>query len=126
MAKDPGLRPTDATTFVADLKSAASGGYGKAWHEHGQSHLGEAALLLAALWPSGAPPTVQGTSVYRVPVRRRGRLWHALQPVCGPGPVVKTQPTAASVGAAVNIPGTNPSGATSVTVNGTAASFTVG
>src|ERR1700733_8478838 len=69
MAKDPGLRPTDATTFVADLKSAASGGYGKAWHEHGQSHLGEAALLLAALWPSGAPPTVQGTSMYRVPVR---------------------------------------------------------
>jgi serine/threonine-protein kinase len=66
MAKDPGRRPTDAGTFVAELKTAASGAYGRHWQERGQSHLGEAALLLAALWPSGAPPTVQGTTVHRI------------------------------------------------------------
>jgi serine/threonine protein kinase len=77
MAKDPGGRPTDATAFVNDLRAVASAAYGRAWQEHGRSHLSEAALLLAALWPSGAPPTVQGTSVYRVPLRKRPRLWHA-------------------------------------------------
>jgi eukaryotic-like serine/threonine-protein kinase len=76
MAKDPMRRPTDATTFVAELKTAASGAYGRNWHDHGRSHLGEAALLLAALWPSGAPPTVQGTTVHRVPLRRRMNLRH--------------------------------------------------
>jgi serine/threonine-protein kinase len=75
MAKAPRDRPTDATTFLTDLKTAASSAYGRAWHDHGSSHLGEAALLLAALWPSGAPPTVQGTGVYRMPLRRRTRLW---------------------------------------------------
>lgn len=77
MAKDPDGRPTDATAFVNDLNTVAAASYGRAWQEHGRSHLGEAALLLAALWPSGAPPTVHGTSVYRVPLRRRPRLWHA-------------------------------------------------
>jgi serine/threonine protein kinase len=66
MAKDPARRPTDASTFVAGLKAAASGAYGRHWHEHGQSHLGEAALLLAALWPSGAPPTTQAVTVHRI------------------------------------------------------------
>jgi eukaryotic-like serine/threonine-protein kinase len=76
MAKDPLGRPADATAFVASLKTAASGAYGRAWEKRGRSHLGEAALLLAALWPSGAPPVTQGTSVYRVPLRRRARSWH--------------------------------------------------
>ena len=76
MAKDPMGRPTDATSFVTDLKVAAAGAYGRKWHEHGQSHLGEATLLLAALWPSGAPPTVQGTAVQRIPLRRRVKLHH--------------------------------------------------
>ena len=83
MAKDPGDRPTDATAFVNDLKAVASASYGRAWQEHGRSHLGEAALLLAALWPSGAPPTVQGSSMYRVPLRRRPRLWHAVPAKAG-------------------------------------------
>jgi eukaryotic-like serine/threonine-protein kinase len=76
MAKDPMHRPTDATTFVAELKTAAAGAYGRNWHDRGRSHLGEAALLLAALWPSGAPPAVQGTTVHRVPLRRRMNLRH--------------------------------------------------
>ena len=43
----------------------------------------------------------------------------------GLGPFVKTQPAAGKVGAGINILGTVLSGATSVTFNGTAATFTV-
>jgi serine/threonine-protein kinase len=74
MAKDPRNRPTDATTFVNELQVIASGAYGKAWNDRGRSHLGEAALLLAALWPSGAPPSVLGSSEYQVPLRGRMKL----------------------------------------------------
>jgi serine/threonine-protein kinase len=78
MAKDAAGRPTDAVSFVADLGTAATGAYGRDWQEHGRSHLGEAALLLALLWPSGPPPTVQGTTVQQVqlgqPRMRRARL----------------------------------------------------
>jgi eukaryotic-like serine/threonine-protein kinase len=73
MAKDAAGRPTDATTFVTELNTAATGAYGRHWHDHGRSHLGEAALLLAALWPSGPPPTMQGTTVQRIPLHRRLR-----------------------------------------------------
>jgi serine/threonine protein kinase len=68
MAKDPRGRPTDATTFVTELSAVASGAYGRDWPERGRSHLGEAALLLAALWPAGPPPAVQGTAVHRIPL----------------------------------------------------------
>jgi Protein kinase domain/PQQ-like domain len=70
MAKDPGRRPADASTFVANLRTIASRAYGPGWEERGRSRLGEAALLLAALWPSGAPPAVQGTTVHRISLRR--------------------------------------------------------
>ena len=60
MAKDPGDRPADAASFVAQLRVAAWPAYGQDWEDRGRSHLGEAALLLAALWPSGTAPAVQG------------------------------------------------------------------
>jgi hypothetical protein len=72
MAKDPAERPADATTFVTRLRAAASESCGPDWEDRGRSHLGEAALLLAALWPSallaalwpsGAQPAVQGPAV---------------------------------------------------------------
>ena len=69
MAKDPQRRPADAITFVTELQTVASGAYGKDWEKHGRSHLGEAALLLTALWPSGAPPAAQGTTVHRISLR---------------------------------------------------------
>ena len=69
MAKDPQHRPADAITFVTELQTVASGAYGKDWEKRGRSHLGEAALLLTALWPSGAPPAAQGTTVHRISLR---------------------------------------------------------
>ncbi len=62
MAKAPEDRPTDGTAFVAVLQAVASDAYGPDWEERGRSHLGEAALLLAALWPSSVPPVVQGSA----------------------------------------------------------------
>src|SRR5580704_4104724 len=59
MAKDPGDRPTDGSSFVAALEAIAAGAYGGDWHQRGRSQLGEAALLLAVLWPAGAPPALQ-------------------------------------------------------------------
>jgi eukaryotic-like serine/threonine-protein kinase len=73
MAKQPEDRPADARAFVAALNEVAAGAYGPDWHERGRSHLGEAALLLAALWPSGGPAAVQGTAVQQIPLRRRTR-----------------------------------------------------
>jgi len=70
MAKDSSHRPADAITLITELNTAASGAYGHDWHERGRSHLGEAALLLAALWPSSAPPAVQGFTVHWIWMRR--------------------------------------------------------
>ncbi len=66
MAKDPGDRPANAAAFVAELRAVAAGAYGKDWEERGRSRLAEVALLLAALWPSGAAPAApaaQGAAV---------------------------------------------------------------
>ena len=78
MAKKPEDRPADAATFVAALSQIAAQAYGPDWHERGRSHLGEAALLLAALWPSGGSPAVQGTTVQEVPLRE-GKWRHRLR-----------------------------------------------
>ena len=86
MAKDPRDRPADAGTFVTELTAVAAGAYGRHWQEHGRSQLGEAALLLAALWPSGAAPALQGSAVERIDLSEGARgsvaagesrhLWH--------------------------------------------------
>jgi hypothetical protein len=71
MAKDPQSRPADAASFVTSLRAVASGSYGQDWADRGRSHLGEAALLLAALWPSAATPAAPSLTVHRLsPVRR--------------------------------------------------------
>lgn len=70
MAEDPQRRPANAATFVTELQTVAFGAYGKAWEQRGRSHLGEAAFLLAALWPSGAPPAMQGATMHRVSLLR--------------------------------------------------------
>ena len=73
MAKEPGYRPTDGTSLVAALRTAAAGAYGPAWEERGRSHLGEAALLLAALWPIGAPPAGQGFATQQLDLTHGAR-----------------------------------------------------
>jgi len=70
MAKDPSRRPADASALVTELRTVAYGAYGPDWYERGRSHLGEAALLLAALWPAGAPPAVQATAIHRISLFR--------------------------------------------------------
>jgi Protein kinase domain/IPT/TIG domain len=66
MAKEPANRPADATTFVTALNAIAARAYGPDWAERGRLALGEAALLLAALWPSAAPAGVQGSAVEQI------------------------------------------------------------
>jgi eukaryotic-like serine/threonine-protein kinase len=66
MAKDPRDRPADASLFVTELSAVAAGAYGRDWEQRGRSHLGEAALLLAALWPSAVSPALHGSTVERV------------------------------------------------------------
>jgi serine/threonine protein kinase len=76
MAKDPTHRPADATAFASQLQTAAVSAYGRDWERRGRSHLGEAALLLASLWPAGSPsaasppapspPAAQGASTRRI------------------------------------------------------------
>ena len=71
LAKDPERRPADGTALVTELRAVAGGAYGPGWEDRGRSGLAAAALLLAALWPSGAPPAAQGTTVHRISLRRR-------------------------------------------------------
>jgi eukaryotic-like serine/threonine-protein kinase len=73
MAKDPRDRPADGTTFVTALTTIAEGSYGPDWAARGRSDLGAAALLLAALWPSGAAPAVQGSAVQQVNLSQPAR-----------------------------------------------------
>ena len=80
MAKQPADRPADAAAFAAALSQVAAQAYGPRWYQRGRSHLAEAALLLAALWPSASAPAVQGSAVDKVILRQRhahSRLRHA-------------------------------------------------
>ena len=76
LAKDPGGRPADGAALVAELRAVAGGAYGPGWEDRGRSALAAAALLLAALWPSGGPAAVQGTAVHRIWLRRHIRPRH--------------------------------------------------
>ncbi len=77
MAKDPWRRPADAISFVTELRMVASDAYGQDWEERGRSDLGEAALLLAALWPSSAAPAVQGFAEHQISLLDDSRhSWH--------------------------------------------------
>ena len=55
LAKDPGQRPADGAALVAELRAVAGAAYGPGWEDRGRSQLAAAALLLAALWPTGGP-----------------------------------------------------------------------
>jgi eukaryotic-like serine/threonine-protein kinase len=66
MAKAPWDRPANAARFVTELRATAGSAYGQDWEERGRSHLREAALLLAALWPSNLTPAAQGHAVEQV------------------------------------------------------------
>jgi len=98
MAKDPGDRPADAARFVTALNAIATRTYGPDWRERGRSFLGEAALLLSALWPSGGQPAVQGSTVENTRMHRRkrhSRLRHSR--------AVKAAIAAAGVGVAATL-----------------------
>ena len=115
LAKDPGDRPADGAALVAELRAVAGGAYGPGWEGRGRSGLAAAALLLAALWPSGGPAAVQGSTVYRVRLRRRlphGKVSVAKAAItvgvvrrrrgssgCHPGQAHRAHDTATSAGA---------------------------
>ena len=69
LAKDPGRRPVDGTALVAELRAVAGQAYGPGWEDRGRSALAAAALLLAALWPTGGPAAVQGSTVHQISLR---------------------------------------------------------
>ena len=75
LAKDPGHRPADGAALVTELRAVAGGAYGPDWEDRGRSALAAAALLLAALWPSGgaAAGGAGRSAVHRVRLRRRLR-----------------------------------------------------
>ena len=76
LAKDPGDRPADGAALVTELRAVAGRTYGPDWEDRGRSRLAAAALLLAALWPSGAGAAVPVTTVQRVRLRRLLRHGH--------------------------------------------------
>src|SRR5690348_386116 len=71
MAKQPADRPADAAAFAAALSQVAAQAYGPRWYQRGRSHLGEAALLLAALWPTATTPAVQGATIAKIALHPR-------------------------------------------------------
>jgi serine/threonine-protein kinase len=84
MAKDPRNRPADAASLVTELRAAAAPAYGQDWEERGLFHLGGAALLLAALWPSSTTPAVQGQTVEQVHLSHGSQGTHGAQPTHDP------------------------------------------
>ena len=79
MAKDPGYRPADAAALAAGLRAAATSAYGPDWEQRGRSHLGAAAVLLAALWPSAGVPALHVASMEQVHLSQGAQHAHGLQ-----------------------------------------------
>jgi hypothetical protein len=74
----------DAAALATSLRAAATAAYGPDWEQRGRSQLGEAALLLAALWPTGGVPSPSGFTVEQVRLARGHQgaqhgLQHGLQ-----------------------------------------------
>jgi serine/threonine-protein kinase len=76
MATAPWDRPADAARFVTELRAAAGPAYGPDWEGRGRSHLGEATLLLAALWPSNSTPAAQDHAAEQVHLSSGSRRAH--------------------------------------------------
>ena len=112
MAKDPQSRPADAASFVTSLQAVASGSYGQDWADRGRSHLGEAALLLAALWPSAATPAARSLTVHRLsPLRRvTSRVGTAKAAIAIGAAAVVVAGGAAVASGLVHLPGGHPAG----------------
>ena len=79
LAKDPRYRPSDAAALAQGLRTAAVSGYGPEWEQRGRSQLGEAALLLALLWPSAGLPALQGSAVEQVHLSHGAQHAHNVQ-----------------------------------------------
>jgi eukaryotic-like serine/threonine-protein kinase len=99
MAKDPASRHADAASLVTELNTIASRAYGQDWERRGRSRLGEAALLLAALWPIGAPAAQQGTAVDRVRLHQQPRP----RPRLRPRHLLRVRPMPAAIAIAAGI-----------------------
>jgi serine/threonine-protein kinase len=79
MAKDPRYRPADAAALAAGLRAAATNAYGPDWEQRGRSHLGAAAALLAALWPSAGVPALHVASMEQVHLSQGAQHAHGAQ-----------------------------------------------
>ena len=79
LAKDPRYRPSDATALAGGLRDAAASAYGPDWEQRGRSHLGSAAVLLAALWPSAGVPALPVSSMEQVHLSQGAPHAHSAQ-----------------------------------------------
>ncbi len=73
LAKHPAYRPADATALAGALRTAAAAAYGAEWEQRARWQLGEAALLLAALWPTAGVPALSGYAVEQVQLAHNAR-----------------------------------------------------
>jgi hypothetical protein len=78
MAKDPGYRPSDAAALAAGLRAAAFSAYGPDWERRGRWYLGEAAVVLAALWPSTGIPALHASSMEQVHLSQGAQHAHGV------------------------------------------------
>ncbi len=61
------------------LRAAAASAYGPDWEQRGRWHLGEAAVLLAALWPSAGVPALHVSTMEQVHLSQGAQHAHGAQ-----------------------------------------------